>query len=138
VPSIARLSRLLNLSAIEIAVAGNAAAGTVVPGAVLPKGARPVLIQSLGGATGGASPTMDIGASANPAIAALATADPDYFANELDADTAGAAIALTGVGANIVALAPVQITAGVGASAAAGGTHRCILFYTRNAIPGGT
>ena len=137
-PSIARLSRLLNLSAIEIAIAGNAAAGTVVPGAVLPKGARPILIQSLGGATGGASPTMDIGASANPAIAALASADPDYFHNELDADTPGAAIALTGVGANIVALAPIQITAGVGASAATGGTHRSILFYTRNAIPGGT
>jgi len=105
---------------------------------VLPQGARPIGIQSLGGATGGASPTMDIGASANPAIAALATADPDYFHNELDADTAGAIIALTGVGANIVALAPVQITAGVGASAATGGTHRSILFFTLGAIPKGT
>lgn len=137
-PSVAKLNRLLNLSVIEIAVAGNAAAGTVVPGAVLPKGARPVLIQTLGGATGGAAPTMDIGAKANPAIAALANDDPDYFANELDADTPGAAIALTGVGANIVALAPVQITAGVGASAASGGTHRCLLYYTRGQLPYGT
>ncbi len=137
-PSLARVVRQFNLSAIEIAVAGNAAAGTVVAGAVLPKGARPIGIQTLGGATGGTNPTMDIGASANPAIAALASADPDYFHNELDADTPGAIIAVNGVGANIVALAPVQITAGVGASAATGGTHRCILYYTAGPIPRGT
>jgi hypothetical protein len=81
---------------------------------------------------------MDIGGAANPAISGLSSADPDYFANELDADTPGALIALNGVGANVVALAPIQLTAGVGASAATGGTHRCILYYTLGAIPRGT
>lgn len=42
----------------------------------LPKGAIPLRVDSLGGATGGTNPTVDIGT--------LAT--PDGFANELDAD----------------------------------------------------
>lgn len=130
-PSIRKLDILLNLSAMELTFLATQAAGTPIPGAVLPKGARPILIQSLGGGTGGASPTVDIGAPATPGIAALASADTDYFHNEQDADTPGAAIALNGVGANIAALVPIQVTGGVGASASGGGTHTSILFYTR-------
>ena len=135
-PSLARFMRLVNFSAMELAFLATQAAATVLTGCVLPKNARPVLWQSLGGATGGASPTVDIGGKQNAGVSGLSGADDtDYFVNEGDADTAGAAIALTGVGANIVTTAPIQICGGVGASAAGGGTHRSVLYFLLGGSP---
>lgn len=138
-PSIRRINQLLNLSAIELVFSPTQAASTAIPGAVLPKNARPVLIQTLGGATGGASPTVDVGGKQNPGVSGLTGGDvTNYFHDELSANTAGAAIALNGAGKNIVATAPIQICAGVGASAAGGGTTTALLYYTRARVPGGT
>jgi len=87
----------------------------------LPKGAVPTQFISLGGATGGTNPTVDIGTAA----------DPDGFFNELDADLKGAvkgadgALAIgTGVPANV------QVTANQGSSAATGGTVTGTFHYT--------
>jgi len=80
---------------------------------VLPAGAVPISFVSLGGGTGGSSPTADIGTAA-------AT---DGFFNEVDADTKGV---ITGANGSLVTgtgiAAAVTVTAKVGASAAAGGT----------------
>lgn len=86
-------------------------------GAVLPKGAIPLGVDSLGGGTGGASPTVDVGTSV----------DPDGFADELAADAVqlGDTGALTGV--ELTADTPVY--AGVGASAATGGTTTVVIHY---------
>lgn len=90
-------------------------AASAATGAVLPKGARVLGIQLDGGATGGVSPTVDIGS--------LATADA--FGAEVPADSAqnltiGATVAGASFGA--VLAAQTEVYAGVGASAATGGT----------------
>lgn len=83
----------------------------------LPKGAIPLNVYSLGGATGGSNPTVDIGTAGSNA----------GFANELDAD----AYSASGTGA----LTGVELTANtvvygkVGASAATGGTTTILLSY---------
>ena len=81
----------------------------------------PISFLSLGGATGGTNPTVDIGTSA----------DPDGFFNEVDADTKGSLANAAGalvVGAGISG--PVQVTANQGSSAATGGTTVGVFTYT--------
>lgn len=84
----------------------------------LPKGARPIGIICLGGATGGSSPTVDIGSSGND----------DGLANELDAD---AAYTEGGNGADtgVVLTVDTEVFGKVGGSAATGGTTIVIIQY---------
>ena len=83
----------------------------------LPAGAIPLQVYSLGGATGGANPTVDIGT----------IADPDGFANELDAD----GVVFNGVGAltGIALTVDTPVYGTVGASAATGGATTVIINY---------
>ena len=104
--------------AVAVRVGTSATSGEIFK---LPKGAVPTQFISLGGATGGTNPTVDIGTAA----------DPDGFFNELDADLKGAvkgadgALAIgTGVPANV------QVTANQGSSAATGGTVTGTFHYT--------
>jgi hypothetical protein len=88
---------------------------------VLPAGAIPISFMTIGGATGGTNPTVDIGTSA----------DPDGFFNEVDCDTKGTLKGADGalvVGGGIAA--DVTVTGNVGASAATGGTIVGIFTYT--------
>ena len=105
-------------SAVAVRVGTSATSGEIFK---LPKGAVPTQFISLGGATGGTNPTVDIGTAA----------DPDGFFNELDADLKGAvkgadgALAIgTGVPANV------EVTANEGSSAATGGTVTGTFHYT--------
>jgi len=105
-------------SAVAVRVGTSATSGEIFK---LPKGAVPTQFISLGGATCGTNPTVDIGTAA----------DPDGFFNELDADLKGAvkgadgALAIgTGVPANV------QVTANQGSSAATGGTVTGTFHYT--------
>lgn len=84
----------------------------------LPSGAIPIGVTSLGGATGGTNPTVDVGTSG----------DDDGLANELDADTLGA---MTATGALLGAALSTQteIFGKVGASAATGGTTTVLVHY---------
>jgi hypothetical protein len=127
VPGLIRELRRRNLCAMEVAFSATQALA-IIPGAVLPKGSRVIGIQSLGGATGGASPTVDIGT----------IADGVAIMNEQDADTPGAMIVANGALFNVVNSAPVQLAGRVGASAAGGGTHRSVIYYTLGPIPLGT
>ena len=122
-PSNVNLSAVVSFNpvgatAVAVRVGTSATAGEVF---TLPKGAVPSSFISLGGATGGTNPTVDIGTAA----------DPDGFFNELDADLKGAvkgadgALAIgTGVPANV------QVTANQGSSAATGGTVTGTFHYT--------
>jgi hypothetical protein len=88
---------------------------------ILPKGAVPISYLTIGGATGGTNPTVDIGTSA----------DTDGFFNEADADTKGTLKGADGalvVGGGIAA--DVNVTGIKGASAATGGTHVGVFTYT--------
>ena len=88
---------------------------------VLPAGAVPISFMTIGGATGGTNPTVDIGTSA----------DDDGFFNEVDADTQGTLKGADGalvVGGGIAA--DVTVTGKVGASAATGGTIVGVFTYT--------
>ena len=88
---------------------------------ILPDNAIPISFLTIGGATGGTNPTVDIGTSA----------DPDGFFNEVDADTKGT---LKGAdGALVVAggiTAASTVTGKVGSSAATGGTVTGVFTYT--------
>jgi hypothetical protein len=104
-------------SATAVRIGTSATTGRTL---VLPAGAVPISYLSLGGATGGANPTVDIGTAATP----------DGFFNEVDADTKGVLKGADGslvVGGGIAA--PVTVTGRVGASAATGGTHTGVLTY---------
>lgn len=93
---------------------------TTGPTFVAPAGFVPMSLLTIGGATGGASPTVDIGTAATP----------DGFFNEADADTKGTLKGADGslvVGGGIAA--PVTVTGRVGASAATGGTFVGVLTY---------
>ena len=125
-PSIIRELQRRNMGCMEIAFLATQALA-IIPGAVLPKGSRLTGIQSLGGATGGASPTVDIGTMADGAA----------VHNEQDADTPGTMIVPNGALFNVVNAAPVQLAGRAGASAAAGGTHRSLLYYTLGPLPRG-
>lgn len=87
----------------------------------LPKGAVPLYLLTIGGATGGTNPTVDIGSSGTP----------DGFFNEADADTKGT---LNGANGSLVVgtglTADTRVFGKVGASAASGGTFTGVLVYT--------
>jgi len=88
----------------------------------LPKGARVIDVISYGGATGGVSPTVDIGITGAGAS----------LANELPADAAqtSAVVSATGgPGLGAVQVADTFVVAGVGASAATGGTQTVAVVY---------
>ena len=88
---------------------------------VLPAGAVPISFTSLGGATGGTTPTGDIGSAA----------DSDGFFNEVDVDTKGTITGANGalsVGTGITG--NTTVTAIAGSSAATGGTCVGIFTYT--------
>jgi len=87
----------------------------------LPVGAVPLYLLTIGGATGGTNPTVDIGSSGTPA----------GFFNEADADTKGTMNGANGslvVGTGITA--QTQVYATVGSSAATGGTFTGVFVYT--------
>lgn len=87
----------------------------------LPAGSIPLGVQSLGGATGGTNPTVDIGTVASNA----------GIANEAGADTLTltyATGALTGVALTV----DTPIYGKVGASAATGGTTTVLISYIFN------
>ena len=88
---------------------------------ILPDNAVPISFLTIGGATGGTNPTVNIGTAA----------DPDGFFVNADADTKGS---LAGAGGALVVGAgisgPVQVTANQGSSAATGGTTVGVFTYT--------
>ena len=87
----------------------------------LPAGAIPLYLLTIGGATGGTNPTVDIGSSGTP----------DGFFNEADADTKGT---INGAGGSLVSgtglAAQTQVYGKVGSSAASGGTFTGVFVYT--------
>lgn len=87
----------------------------------LPAGSIPLGVQSLGGATGGANPTVDIGTVASNA----------GIANEVDADTL-TLTAATGVLTGVPLTVDTPIYGKVGASAATGGTTTVLISYIFN------
>lgn len=104
-------------AATNVRVGTSATSGQTL---VLPAGAIPISIMTIGGATGGTNPTVDIGTSA----------DDDGLFNEVDADTAGTLKGADGALAVAGGLAAdATVTGKVGASAATGGTFTGILTY---------
>ncbi len=104
-------------SATNVRIGTSATSGQTL---VLPAGAIPISIMSIGGATGGTNPTVDIGTSA----------DDDGLFNEVDADTKGTVKGADGALAVAGGLAAdATVTGKVGASAATGGTFTGILTY---------
>ena len=88
-------------------------------GKVLPIGSIPIWVSNInGGATGGASPTIDVGISSND----------DGFAAELPADAISAPV-VTGALIGVELTANTAIYAGVGASAATGGSVIVGVYY---------
>jgi len=122
-PSVVTLSEVIAFdptasSATAVKVGTSSSSGNDF---VLPAGAVPISFMTIGGATGGTNPTVDIGTSA----------DPDGFFNEADADTKGSLKGADGalvVGGGIAA--DVTVTGNVGASAATGGTIVGVFTYT--------
>ena len=122
-PSVVTLSEVIAfdptaVSATAVKVGTSSSSGNDF---VLPAGAVPISFMTIGGATGGTNPTVDIGTSA----------DPDGFFNEVDCDTKGTLKGADGalvVGGGIAA--DVTVTGNVGASAATGGTIVGIFTYT--------
>lgn len=107
----------VGLYAIQFSFDPTQASASV--GKVLPKGAIPLFAQDLdGGATGGANPTVDIGISGTT----------NGFANELDADDPGG-FEIGGSLLGIELTAETLIFAGVGSSAATGGTVKVAIWY---------
>ena len=87
----------------------------------LPAGSIPLGVQSLGGATGGTNPTVDIGTVASNA----------GIADEADADTLTLTDA-TGVLTGVPLTVDTPIYGKVGASAATGGTTTVLISYIFN------
>ena len=122
-PSVVTLSEVIAfdptaVSATAVKVGTSSSSGNDF---VLPAGAVPISFMTIGGATGGTNPTVDIGTSA----------DPDGFFNEVDCDTKGTLKGADGalvVGGGIAA--DVTVTGKVGASAATGGTIVGVFTYT--------
>jgi len=122
-PSVVTLSEVIAfdptaVSATAVKVGTSSSTGNDF---VLPAGAVPISFMTIGGATGGTNPTVDIGTSA----------DDDGFFNEVDADTKGS---LKGADGALVdgdgIAADVTVTGKVGASAATGGTIVGVFTYT--------
>ena len=104
-------------SATNVRIGTSATSGETL---TLPAGAIPISIMVIGGSTGGSSPTVDIGTSA----------DPDGLFNEVDADTKGTIAGADGALAVAGGLAADATVTGMkGSSAATGGTFTGILTY---------
>ena len=104
-------------SATNVRIGTSSSSGETL---VLPAGAIPISIMTIGGSTGGTNPTVDIGTSA----------DPDGLFNEVDADTKGTVKGADGALAVAGGLAAdATVTGKVGSSAATGGTFTGILTY---------
>jgi len=88
-------------------------------GFILPKGSVPMFVQNMnGGATGGASPTIDVGTQA----------DNDGLTDELAAEVRSGLVRSGDlIGTELTVDTP--IFAGVGASAATGGSVRVGVYY---------
>lgn len=102
-----------------IAVAFDPTAAAAGTGKYLPKGAIPLGVTSLGGSTGGISPTVDV---------QLAGGTAAGLANELASDAYGAEV-VTGADLGAALTADTEIEAGVGGSAATGGTTTVLVSY---------
>ena len=122
-PSVVTLSEVISFdptaaSATNVRIGSSSSSGETF---VLPEGAVPVSFMTIGGATGGTNPTVDIGSSA----------DDDGFFNEVDCDTKGS---LKGADGELVVAggisAATTVTGKVGASAATGGTVTGVFTYT--------
>ena len=88
-------------------------------GSFLPKGAIPVAVQNInGGATGGTSPTIDIGVSGTA----------NGFADELAADAVSGEV-VGGALLGVELLVDTEVFTGVGASAATGGSVLAAVLY---------
>jgi hypothetical protein len=91
-------------------------------GIILPKGVRVLDVANDGNATGGAGPTINVGTAA----------DPDAFVEDAEAD-AGPKSALaegtTGALWNTELTDDTEVYAGVGSSAATGGTTEITISY---------
>lgn len=96
----------------------NPTSATQILLGALPAGSIPLGVQSLGGATGGTSPTVDIGTLASN----------QGIANELPAN-AITLTSTTGVLTGIPLTADTPIYGKVGASAATGGTVTVLINY---------
>lgn len=105
-------------SAAAVRIGTSATSGSFFS---LPAGAIPLYLLTIGGATGGTNPTVDIGSSGTP----------DGFFNEADADTKGT---INGASGSLVSgtglAAQTQVYGKVGASAATGGTFTGVFVYT--------
>ncbi len=104
------------LMALPVTLVPAAASASV--SITLPSGAIPLGFQHDGGATGGTNPTFDMGTAASSAI----------FINEGVADAAGF-VGVNGTGANVALTTATTIYAGVGASAATGGSITGMFLY---------
>lgn len=94
-------------------------AASTATGKVLPRGSIVTGVQNIdGGATGGTLPTIDIGTQSSPG----------GFVQELDADGKTEALHI-GTSAGVELLVDTEIFAGVGASAATGGTVLAAVWY---------
>lgn len=88
----------------------------------LPAGARTLPVQSLGGATGGSSPTVDIARTTSfaPAVS---------LANELPADNFSYGESVVGTQIGSVLTSDTEIFGRAGASVATGGTTTVLIRY---------
>lgn len=105
-------------AATAVRIGTSSSAGSIF---TLPVGAVPLYLLTIGGATGGTNPTVDIGSSGTS----------DGFFNEADADTKGTMNGANGslvVGTGLTA--QTQVFGKVGASAATGGTFTGVFVYT--------
>ena len=105
------------VATLMLQASGDPTAVAAVQIGMLPRGAIPLSISSFGGATGGVSPTIDIGDG---------TTD-DAFASGLAVDAAAVREAITGVGVALAEDTPVTMK--VGASAATGGVATIAVEY---------
>lgn len=110
----------VTLNYLKCAVDPTQVVGSMAVKKYLPKGAIPLHVITLGGATGGVTPTIDV---------ALAGGAAGGLANELDADTLSAAQVTGGASLGVELAADTEIHAGVGASAATGGTTTFLVGY---------
>lgn len=101
-------------------VSGDPTSSAAVSVGTLPTGATPVGVQSLGGATGGTNPTVNVGLGA----------DPDGLAAGLDADGLTTLVA-TGAEVGTALTADTAVTLQVGSSAATGGTTAVLVYFIR-------
>lgn len=103
------------VACLTITFAATATAATPT-GKYLPKNARPLEVIYNGAGTGGSDPTFDIG---------YIGGDADALVAEGDADGGAARVLLAGA----PLAAKTEISAGVGASAATGGTVTAFILY---------